>query len=413
MSEDEAPPPSVTFATGGLQWTRVRTPRLLSFIAKILFALGGLTVLAASYESMGFLAFAGLLGVLAWPLFIVSYILSLTQNAIGGGLEVSKSELVVHIARKRKTIAVDAIAGALVVERLGLGWPIPTVEIELTDGDILTARLPDPRSAHAVVSALGFGAGGRRVHAALAKPTRRLLHPMLGFLAYIVGNVAMVVASTVGGFGVAYAFCPLVALAAYAGLKRLTRAPELTVGDDGVLVEGRFRRTFIPRSDIVAVAMPTFTTLVIQRKSGKATIVRGVVLNDARCAAIARVIEDRLGPSVATADRFAHYDRSGRALSAWRDHLARAMNEASYRQNAATVDEAAAVLRSAEATPEQRVGAALALRVAGEPAERIRVAVDAAADDRVREALEAVAEARDGNDDPMIEKALRRLAAPD
>jgi len=71
------------------------------------------------------------------------------------------------------------------------------------------------------------------------------------------------------------------------------------------------------------------------------------------------------------------------------------------------------VLHSAQATPEQRVGAALALRVAGQPKERIRIAVDAAADERVREALEAVVEARDGElDDPVVEKALRRLLSP-
>ena len=100
--------------------------------------------------------------------------------------------------------------------------------------------------------------------------------------------------------------------------------------------------------------------------------------------AVARVIEERLGPAATTADRFTHYERGGRPLAEWRDHLAQAMNQASYRHNAATVDEAATVLRSAQATPEQRVGAALAMRVAGQPKERIRVAVDAAADDRVR-----------------------------
>ena len=64
------------------------------------------------------------------------------------------------------------------------------------------------------------------------------------------------------------------------------------------------------------------------------------------------------------------------------------------------------MLRSPRATGEQRIGAALALRVAGQPRERIRVAVEGAADDRVREALEAVA---DADDDVVIEKALKRL----
>ena len=42
---EDAGPPSVTFASGGLSWTRVRTPRLLSRIAKALYASGALQVL--------------------------------------------------------------------------------------------------------------------------------------------------------------------------------------------------------------------------------------------------------------------------------------------------------------------------------------------------------------------------------
>jgi len=44
--------------------------------------------------------------------------------------------------------------------------------------------------------------------------------------------------------------------------------------------------------------------------------------------------------------------------------------------------------------------------VAGEPSERILLAADAAIDDRVREALEAVVES---DEDAPIERALRRL----
>lgn len=51
-------------------------------------------------------------------------------------------------------------------------------------------------------------------------------------------------------------------------------------------------------------------------------------------------------------------------------------------------------------------GAALALRVAGAPRERVRIAAEGAADPRVRVALEAIA---DDADDEKLEKALRRL----
>jgi len=411
---EEVAPPSRTFASGGLSWTRVRTPRLLSRIAKSLYAVSALGALASASGSFALFAVFSFLVVFAWPLFIVSYILSLTQNAFAGGLEVSRTELVVHVGTKRRVIPLSRIAGALVVDREVFGAFVSTVEIELTNGDRLTARLPDPRSARAVVATLGFGAGGRRVHASLAKPTRRLLNPLLGFVAYIFGMATMLGGLGAAGSGSTFEIgaYPLVALAVYAGLKRLLRAPEVTVGEDGVLVKQRFGEVFVPRSDIFFVTAAG-SSLVLERRGGERTAVGGIALDLGRRMAIARVIEERAGASATSAERFTHYDRGGRAVAEWRAHLARGMNEASYRHNAATVDEAAAVLHSAQATPEQRVGAALALRVAGQPKERIRVAVDAAADDRVREALEAVADARDGEvDDAVVEKALQRLRVP-
>jgi hypothetical protein len=411
---EEQAPPSVTFASGGLSWTRKNLPRWLSRVAKGLYGLSALGVVGMAFDSMGFFGLFTLLSALAWPLFIVSFILSLTQNAFAGGLEVSRTELVVHAGSKRRVIPLARIAGAMVVEREMFGAFVPSVEIELDNGDILTARLPDPRSAQEVVGSLGFGPGGRRVHVSLAKSTRRLLHPLLGFAAYVVGMVA-----TLGGvsvlsdthFGFVYALYPLVALALYAGARRLFPAPEVTLGDDGIAVRRR-RASFIPLGDIDSVGA-SGASLVVHRRGGGTTIVHGASLDAGRVMAVARAFQERLRPAATTADRFTHYERGGRVLAEWRAHLAQAMNQASYRHNAATVDEATAVLHSAQATPEQRVGAALALRVAGQPKERIRVAVDAAADDRVRAALGAVAEARDGDlDDPVVEKALRRLRPP-
>jgi hypothetical protein len=418
LSPEEQAPPSVTFASGGVSWTRVRTPRLLSRLARGLYAAAAVGAVATAMSAAPSLAALSIFGsVLAWPLMILSYILSLTQTTFAGGLAVSRTELVVHgPGSKRKFIPLSRIAGAVVVHREVFGGFVPTVEVELTSGDRLTARLPDPRSAAAVVKALGFGPGGRRVHVSLAKPTRRLFNPLMGAIAYVAGMFLALgpIASAVGSaFDGAFALYPLLALLVYAGLKRLLRAPKVTIGEDGILLERRFGRTFVPRADITFVSSAG-STLVVERRSGKRDELRGFALDPARLMAVAQVVEERSKAAPTTADRFTHYESGGRLLAEWRAHLAQAMNQASYRHNAATVDEAAAVLHSAEATPEQRVGAALALRVAGQPTERIRVAVDAAADERVRAALEAVAEARDGDvDDPAVEKELRRLLSRD
>jgi hypothetical protein len=408
---EEPAPASRAFASGGLSWTRKNVPRWISRVAKGLYGMSALGVIGMSLDSMAFFGLFTLLSALAWPLFILSYILSLTQNAFAGGLEVSRTELIVHAGQKRRVIPLARIAGALVVEREVFGAFVPSVEVELTNGDILTARLPDPRSAQMVVASLGFGPGGRRVHASLAKPTRRLLHPLLAFGAYLVGMVATFGGVSVfrsSGFELVYGVYPLVALALYAGVMRFFRAPEVTLGDDGMSVRRR-RTEFMPLSDIESVGA-SGSSLVVHRRGGGTTIVHGSSLDAGRVMAVARTFLERPRPAATPADRFTHYERGGRVLAEWRAHLAQAMNQASYRHNAATVDEATAVLHGAQATPEQRVGAALALRVAGQPKERIRIAVEAAADDRTREALDAVAEARDGDpDDAVIEKALKRL----
>ena len=413
-SPEEQAPPSVTFASGGVSWTRVRAPRLLSRLARGLYAASAVGAFATVVGGWSELAALGIFGsVIAWPLMILSYILSLTQTTFAGGLAVSRTELVVHGAGStRKFIPLSRIAGAVVVHREVFGAFVPTVEVELASGDRLTARLPDPRAAAAVVRALGFGPGGRRVHVSLAKPTRRLFHPLMGCIAYFVGVFLTIPRMPSHAMDSLYGLYPLLGLLLYAGLKRLLRAPKVTIGEDGILLERRVGSTFVPRADISFVGA-SGSTLVVERRSGKRDELRGFALDPARLLAVAQVVEERSKAAPTTADRFTHYESGGRLLAEWRAHLAQAMNQASYRHNAATVDEAAAVLHSAEATPEQRVGAALALRVAGQPKERIRVAVDAAADERVRAALEAVADARDGDvDDPVIEKELKRLLSP-
>ncbi|MDB4946044.1 MAG: hypothetical protein JWP97_5578, partial [Labilithrix sp.] len=58
---------------------------------------------------------------------------------------------------------------------------------------------------------------------------------------------------------------------------------------------------------------------------------------------------------------------------------------------------------------EQRVGAALALRVAGEPPARIRVAAEAVVHEPTRQVLDALA-SDDVHDDAAVDKALRRFS---
>jgi hypothetical protein len=170
--QEDAGPSTLTFPSG-LSWMRVRTPRVLSRIGKGFFLFGALGMLAMVIPGLEVLALANLVGALGWLFFLVSYVLSLAHTSFAGGLSISSDELVILSGTRRKAIPFAKIAGALVVERPVAGGTVSTVEIELVNGDRLTARMPDPNAPGAVVRALGFGPGGRRVHATLSKPTRR------------------------------------------------------------------------------------------------------------------------------------------------------------------------------------------------------------------------------------------------
>lgn len=158
------------------------------------------------------------------------------------------------------------------------------------------------------------------------------------------------------------------------------------IGDDGVRVErgwgARFFRTRDPR---------LWSAL------------RGFGLDDVRVASALRRAEERASAMTTAAEPRA-FARDGRSLDEWRRRLA-AMFEGGYRAGPKTTEEAASVLRSAASAPDERVGAAMALRVAGD-VERVRAAAAGIADERVRVALEAVASEAD---DVVIEKALRRM----
>jgi hypothetical protein len=141
-------------------------------------------------------------------------------------------------------------------------------------------------------------------------------------------------------------------------------------------------------------------------KNGNVVFIDGRA-DPAHLATLLGIIHERVAAAARVASKAAAFDRRGRDVAAWRDHVKRVLADGGYRDAPPfTVDDAAFVMRSPLATPEQRVGAALALRVAGEPKERVRVASDAIADDRLRVAVDAIAD----DDDDRVEKALRAMA---
>jgi hypothetical protein len=103
--------------------------------------------------------------------------------------------------------------------------------------------------------------------------------------------------------------------------------------------------------------------------------------------------------------------RGGRPASVWQIDVRRlALAPPTFRDQALGIDDYERVLGDAATPPDQRIGAALALRTI-DPEQgptRIRVAADASADDAMREALNAAAEGE--VDDSLLERAASRRA---
>lgn len=382
-----------TTETTGITWTRVEGARQLSTAFKSMYVLTNVGAgLAMGIEGPLLHRLFALGGLLSWALIVASFVVSQRSTREEGVVDVTDTALLVRPARAHsRSVDRTSIVGALVVERPVPGGLAYEVEVETAGGDRLTIGTSDLGAARALVDRLGFGPGGARVRSRLTTPGRRFLHLPIALGAYVFFTVVMTALAfgLMGGLAGATlaAFTSPATLLVYTLVKRLVAPPEVVIGDDGVRVERGWGARFYKVGD-----PKLFGAL------------RGVGLDDLRVASILRRAEERVAAGgMAASGAFARGERS---LEDWRRRLA-AMFEGGYRASPKTAEEAASVLRSAAAAPDERVGAAMALRVAGDT-ERVRAAARGTADERVRIALEAVA---DEGDDAAIDKALRRMAS--
>jgi hypothetical protein len=398
----------VSFETpkGSLSWSHEEWPRRLSRAGKLLFLVSsaGVPLFALVHEDLAGVVLM-IVGAVYITLFVVSYLISLVQTHFAGTLAVDVDALHVRKGAAVRTIPLASIAGALVVERAGA----PAVEIELARGDRLTARFADVAVTRALVDSLGFGPRGRRVRVHLATPLRRLTHLAWAFFAYTIGSVVSAVAATLAAplaegevtSLLMWATLPFATLAIYEVTKRLLAAPTVTVGDDGVRIERAMgARSYPLRSDLRSsrylwVDRPRVEALTRLAAERAGPIARGAHAIDQR-AAFAR-----------SSDPSASSDRT-KPFAAWSARLGELLGSASYRGAPVTADDARATLRSPDATPEERVGAALALRVAGDAPSQIRVASESLADPRLRVAIEAIADGDDARAEAALGKLQRR-----
>lgn len=362
--------------------------------------LEGLTKLGTAMAGMGML--------LAPFLLLIAPFFAWVQARSSARLRVERDALLIERAGRVERIGRATIqGGVLVPSAKGL-----EVQLFLSGGDTVHVAVEDEAAGHALLDDLDLGADERRVRVELADPRRRLLLATWRLTAtfvlwfFLLGMVVSWFEKTYGHS------LPLVAfggwlvgiLSTFAGWQRLRRPPAVVVGSDGVRIERPFGDVTIPYPEIAKV-WAQGAELFIRKTSGELVTVSGGLAAPGRepeaaassltLGIVRRIEEARRVHGEGTRAVASVLDRRGRSFEAWRAALKAAVSsDAGYRSAGLTLDDIAAALTDATLSPDQRLGAAIALREAAAPdaRQRIRVAAGLTSGDELRVALERAAE---------------------
>ena len=415
----------LTVGSPRVSWARVRLARLLARGGMLAFAASTIVRVVPIGLRQGALANPAVpigLYLLSLGALAASLAVWFLRASLPGSIEIDPLAVRIRCGGTREVSLRDQIKSAYYVSRyvrgseriIAGGRRAATVEVVLEDGDIVSIEVASVEKAREVIARLGFGPGQRRVTMSLGSPPRRLYHLLIGVAAYYIGRVFAMPFHLIGATwseAVAVLALPAAMFAVYFGLKSLMREPELVVGSDGVLVRSGRKRRFLPASSIRGIEQASIALPLLIHTSDRdlSDVIDGKALDLERRGAAASLLSERFlatpPPSSrdVLSDTFARGDRS---LADWKNELAGRAQAGSYRTPAQHEDDAAAVLASVRASDEERAGAALALRIAGEPKERIRIAASGVADEQLRDALEAIAEEES---DEAVDRALVRL----
>lgn len=276
-------------------------------------------------------------------------------------------------------------------------------ELRLRNGDVLSASVGSEEAAHALLDAAGLD------------PSRRALRMPLGGALTSLGlgaaaslPASLVAAITAGVLGTLL-HLPSAAIgllmfmlvtALVVGAVRLFAPPLVSVGHDGLSVEGARGAWFVRFDEVTDVAQaPAAISLRLRDGSTRsiATIGTGAARREALVARVAAGVAAGVEAAREPLDlsvRLTVLDRNGRSNEEWLAGL-RALADAKddYRSAGLTRDEVLGALADERSTPQRRIGAAYALS-AMDPAQagaRVRVVAETVAQEPVRVALERAA----------------------
>lgn len=352
--------------------------------------------------------------LLALPLAAVSYLAGRDLIGAPGSIRREGDDVVIERGGSALRFPASAVESGIIVPATDR----VSVELHLRGGDQITARVDDVAEAEAVLRELRVGVENQRCRVQIADRTA----------ARVVSLAAPVSITYFAGIWFAIAFgryiahAPgnallVLALAFYASLAALIQTlistAEVTVGTDGLAFRRGLRDRFIPFTELEDIRVAGLGALLVLRGGRRMLLPSIAGVSAARLDALKLRIREAMAlRDGAPAQALHQLDRAGRPIAEWRAALgALARRGTDYRAAGLSAEDLEGVLGSADATPERRLAAALALAAGKHPTapERIRVAAAQCASERLRVALEKVGEGTD--DDDALAEALEEEEA--
>lgn len=284
---------------------------------------------------------------------------------------------------------------------LDSGWLVRdrgSLEVELRkkNGDIVSVAVQSDAQAHALFDALGIAPDKRATSMQLGAPALNALLALASlvpsffastFIAIGLGSLVSLPSATLGFllFALTAAGMPLSLW--------LFAPPRVHVGVDGVSVGEGARQWFVAFKDLTTVSASMFSIKLVLR-DGRTKSIPCVGTDRTRVEALVQRIREGIVAASAErplSDRLALLDRNGRSIAEWEASLRTVLDDKSaYRSIGLTRRELLDVIDDPHAPAERRIAAAFVLAQSSktDTAERVRVAVEATAQEHVRVALE-------------------------
>ncbi len=270
--------------------------------------------------------------------------------------------------------------GATVVVRLRDGR-----DLRLVADDYATLRdalQPDP-TRHA--ARIGVGS------ILSANPLLKGLFSTIFGIGWIIESVivAIVARALASGTSISRvdAIIAMVATIAVALSVPLLRRRDVTVGTDGVRIDGPVFSRFIPHTEIDRHGSEMNGSVTLVLKDGRDVSIPTIADGAGLAVRLHRAKQERDTIAVP-----AELERGDRDEQTWRDGLAALASDKSYRNAAVRIEDLEKIVDNPNHAPAQRVAAAVALSQDEDRRPKLRIAAEATAEPELKAALEAAAE---------------------